>query len=80
LKTLVKLVNGYTFERIENDISYEEFNKLTDINNALRIESPGKNQITNKGLLLGLNTNDLLFAMKYPESMTRYDPFKKRVV
>lgn len=49
-------LNSFTFERLDNDVKYEEYLKLLDIHNALQFDAP-KNlglAITNKGLLSGL--------------------------
>lgn len=76
------MLNTLSFERLENDVSYEEYLKLLDIHNALRFESPRQHAhaITNKGLLLGLQGKDLYLSMRFKEQVTKYDPFKQRVV
>ena len=52
----LKLLNQLNFERLDNDIKYEEYLRLLDIHNALRFESPKHlgHMITNEGLLIGL--------------------------
>jgi len=49
-------LNSLNFERLDNDLKYEEYLKLLDIYNALRFDAP-KNlslQLTNAALLSGL--------------------------
>jgi uncharacterized protein (DUF433 family) len=52
----LKHLNSLSFERLDNDLKYDEYLKLLDVYNALRFEAP-KNlslNITNAGLLSGL--------------------------
>ena len=76
-------LNALNFERVDNDLKYDEYMKLLDVHNALRFESP-KNlglQITNAGLLSGLQARDHLLNVRFvAEESTKYDPFKQRVV
>lgn len=76
-------LNALNFERVDNDLKYDEYMKLLDVYNALRFESP-KNlalQITNAGLLSGLQARDHLLNVRFvAEESTKYDPFKQRVV
>lgn len=39
-ENLVKAINGLNFERLDHDIKYDEYVKLLDIHNALKIEAP----------------------------------------
>jgi hypothetical protein len=68
---------------LDNDLKYEEYHKLYDVYNALRFDAP-KNlglNITNAGLLSGLNARDHLLSVRYAyEESAKYDPFKQRVV
>ena len=76
-------LNGLNFERIDNDLKYDEYIKLLDVYNALRFESP-KNlglHITNAGLLSGLQAREHVLSVRFiAEESTKYDPFKQRVV
>ena len=67
-----------SFERIEHDIKYEEYIKLKDIFNALRIEGPGKHHFKNKALLASLDNE--ITKLKFPEDFADFDPFKDRVL
>ena len=80
LESLIKNLNGLNFERLDNELRYEEYMKMLDIHNALKIEAPKHLQITNQGLLTGLNGPELYMSVRYEEHLTRYDPFKQRVV
>lgn len=63
----LKHLNSINFERLDNNIQYEEFLKLLDIYNALKFEAP-KNlnlQITNTGLKQGLEGHDMYLSLRY---------------
>ena len=77
---LVSILNNYNFERIENDLSYNEFLQISDIYKALKFEGPLNAQITNKQLEMSVNNGDLELSIRYEESGSHFDPFKKRVV
>ena len=47
LESLIKNLNGLNFERLDNELRYEEYMKMLDIHNALKIEAPKHLQITN---------------------------------
>lgn len=79
LKEGLKLLNTYNFERLDNDLRYEEYVKLIDIYNALKIEAP-QLKLTNKGLVAGLEGQDHYLSLRFQETQTKYDPFKQRVV
>ena len=76
-------LNALNFERVDQDLKYDEYIKLLDVYNALRFESP-KNlglHITNAGLLSGLQARDHVLQVRFTaEESTKYDPFKQRVV
>lgn len=79
---LLKQLNQLNFDRIDNDLKYEEYLKLLDVYNALQFEAP-KNfnlRITNAGLLAGLQGSGHVLGLRYREERTKYDPFKQRVV
>ena len=76
----MKLLNTFNFERMDNDLKYEEYLKLFDIHNALKFEAPTLPQITSKGLLSGLQGKELYLQLRFQEHMAHYDPFKQRVV
>jgi len=60
----LRQINQLNFERVDSEVKYEEFQKIADIYNALKIESPNGSQpqnannrslqLTNQGLLLAL--------------------------
>ena len=70
-----------SFERVDNEVKYEEYLKLLDIFNALKIEG-GSNtpQITQRGLVSAIQAQELYSDVRYQEALTKYDPFKQRVV
>ena len=77
-------LNSFNFERLDNDLKYEEYLKLLDIHNALRFDAP-KNlslSLSNAALLSGLSQRDHLLSVRFlaEDSASRYDPFKRRVV
>ena len=55
-QTALSQINSYNFERLDNDVKYEEYLKLLDIFNALQFDAPKSLGLafTNKGLLSGL--------------------------
>lgn len=55
IEELLKKLNMITFERLDNELKYQEFVKILDISNALKLEGPRHLQITNQGLLDGIN-------------------------
>ena len=72
----------FNFERLDNDVKYEEYLKLLDIHYALQFEAP-KNLglgFTNKGLVSALQGKDHYLSVRYTEHLTKYDPFKQRVI
>jgi hypothetical protein len=75
-------INSYNFERLDNDVKYEEYLKFLDIFNALQFDAPKSLglAITNKGLLSGIQGKDLYLGVRFNEHFTKYDPFKQRVV
>jgi len=77
---LCDAINELSFERVDNDLQYEEFLKVVDIYNALELEAPANLKLTNKALTMAVKGKELLFAVKYKEGQTTYDPFKQRVV
>lgn len=81
-QTALNQLNTFTFERLDNDIKYEEYLKLLDVHYALQFDAP-KNlglAITSKGLLSGLQSKDHYLGVRFSEHLTKYDPFKQRVV
>jgi len=75
-------LNSLNFERLDNDVKYEEYLKLLDIYNAIQFEAP-KNlglSITNQGLVAGLEGKEMYLKIRFNEHLTKYDPFKQRVV
>ncbi len=63
------------FERVDSDVKYEEYLKLLDIYNALRIEG-GPLQLTQLGLVSALKAQDMYLNLRFAEAQTNYDPFK----
>lgn len=81
-QTALNQLNTFTFERLDNDLKYEEYLKLLDVHYALQFDAP-KNlglAITSKGLLSGLQSKDHYLGVRFNEHLTKYDPFKQRVV
>jgi hypothetical protein len=67
---------------MDNDVKYEEYLKLLDIYNAIQFDAP-KNlglAITNKDLISGLQGKEMYLKIRFNEHLTKYDPFKQRVV
>jgi hypothetical protein len=54
MKGLVNMLNKLSFERLDHDLKYEEYIKLLDVHQALKLEAPENLQITNKNLSMGL--------------------------
>jgi hypothetical protein len=51
----LKELNSLSFERLDNEMKYEEYMKLLDIHHALRFEAPANTQgIQNAGLIEGI--------------------------
>lgn len=81
-RSALNSLNSFNFERLDNDVKYEEYLKLLDIHYALQFDAP-KNlglAITNHGLLSGLQSKDHYLSVRFTEHLTKYDPFKQRVV
>jgi hypothetical protein len=78
----LKYINSLTFERLDNDLKYEEYLRLVDVHNALRFESPRQlgHALTPENLLVGLQSQQTMLELRFKEHGTRYDPFKQRVV
>jgi hypothetical protein len=81
LAKAIEQINRVSFERVDNEVKYEEYLKLLDIFNALKIEG-GSNtpQITQRGLVSAIKAQELYSDVRYQEALTKYDPFKQRVV
>jgi hypothetical protein len=73
-------LNRINFERVDNDLKYQEYQKLLDVYNALRFEGPSNLQLTNPGLVSALQAQDMYNNVRFTEAVTNYDPFKQRVV
>lgn len=56
LAQIVRHFNRLSFERLDHDLRYEEFNKILDVLNALQIEAKHNKdiQITNPTIQAGL--------------------------
>lgn len=72
--------NSLTFERLDHDLRYDEYRKILDVIQALRIEAPKELRITNPGLIEGFTGRDFYENARFKESQEKYDPFKIRVV
>ena len=51
MRVCVERLNSLSFERVDSEVKYEEYLRLTDIHHALRLEAPESLRMTNKGLL-----------------------------
>jgi hypothetical protein len=72
------------FQRTDNDLNYEQFQKVKDIQLYLTRVSPVKNEKweqehTNEALNL-LTLHPSMHQARFDESLANFDPFKKRVL
>jgi hypothetical protein len=79
-KSLLKTLNGLNFERLDQELKYEEFLKVFDIYNSLKFEAPSSIKFENKGLISGIQGMELYMDIRYQEALTHYNPFKERVI
>lgn len=78
LADIIKSIDRLTFERIENELTSGQYDKLMEANLSLR-KQHGMPALGNKKLRAALDS-ELMRQVRYPEHEAKFDPLRSRVV